>query len=78
MLTFHSLEDRIVKQTFRHLANPCVCPPRIPVCVCGKIPQVRLLGSGIKPSGEEIAGNPRSRSAMLRGCERLETKEWKI
>lgn len=78
VLTFHSLEDRIVKQTFRHLANPCVCPPRIPVCVCGKIPQVRLLGSGIKPSGEEIAVNPRSRSAMLRGCERLETKEWKI
>ena len=78
VLTFHSLEDRIVKQTFRRLARPCTCPPRIPVCICGKIPQVTLIGSGTKPSAEEIAANPRARSAMLRGCERLDTAEWKI
>ena len=72
VLTFHSLEDRIVKQTFRTLANPCTCPPRIPVCICGKKPVVRVLGGGgIKPGAEEIARNPRSRSAMLRGCEKL-------
>lgn len=71
-LTFHSLEDRIVKQTLRTLANPCTCPPKIPVCVCGKKPVVRVLGGGgIKPSAEEVARNPRARSAMLRGCEKL-------
>ena len=72
VLTFHSLEDRIVKQTFRRLANPCTCPPKIPVCICGKKPVVRVLGGGgIKPDREEIEQNPRSRSAMLRGCEKL-------
>ena len=72
VLTFHSLEDRIVKQTLRQLANPCTCPPKIPVCICGKKPVVRVLGGGgVKPSKEEIAVNARSRSAMLRGCEKL-------
>ena len=72
VITFHSLEDRIVKQTLRTLANPCTCPPRIPVCICGKKPVVRVLGGGgVKPSAEEIAVNARSRSAMLRGCEKL-------
>ena len=72
VITFHSLEDRIVKQTLRQLANPCTCPPRIPVCICGKKPVVRVLGGGgIKPGAEEIGRNPRSRSAMLRGCEKL-------
>ena len=72
VLTFHSLEDRIVKQTLRRLANPCTCPPKIPVCICGKKPVVRVLGGGgVKPSKEEIAVNARSRSAMLRGCEKL-------
>lgn len=72
VITFHSLEDRIVKQTLRTLANPCTCPPRIPVCICGKKPQVRVLsGGGVKPSKEEIEVNARSRSAMLRGCEKL-------
>ena len=72
VLTFHSLEDRIVKQTFRRLANPCTCPPKIPVCICGKKPVVRVLGGGgIKPDREEIERNPWSRSAMLRGCEKL-------
>lgn len=72
ILTFHSLEDRIVKQTLRHLANPCTCPPKIPVCICGKRPTVRVLGGGgVKPSDEEVKRNPRARSAMLRGCEKL-------
>ena len=72
VITFHSLEDRIVKQTLRNLANPCTCPPRIPVCICGKKPTVKVLGGGgIKPSKEEIEINPRSRSAMLRGCVKL-------
>jgi 16S rRNA (cytosine1402-N4)-methyltransferase len=75
VLTFHSLEDRIVKQTFRRLANPCTCPPKIPVCICGKKPVVRVLGGGgIKPDAQEVERNPRSRSAMLRGCEKLETQ----
>ena len=72
VLTFHSLEDRIVKQTFRRLANPCTCPPKIPVCICGKKPVVRVLGGGgIKPDAQEVERNPRARSAMLRGCEKL-------
>lgn len=72
ILTFHSLEDRVVKQTLRRLANPCTCPPKIPVCICGKRPTVRVLGGGgVKPSGEEVKRNPRARSAMLRGCEKL-------
>ena len=76
VLTFHSLEDRIVKQTFRRLANPCTCPPKIPVCICGKKPIVRVLGGGgVKPDKEEVERNPRSRSAMLRGCEKLEKQE---
>lgn len=76
VITFHSLEDRIVKQTFRRLANPCTCPPHIPVCICGKKPTVRVLGGGgVKPSVEEVEANPRARSAMLRGCEKLETTE---
>ena len=75
VLTFHSLEDRIVKQTFRRLANPCTCPPKIPVCICGKKPVVRVLGGGgIKPDAQEVERNPRSSSAMLRGCEKLETQ----
>ena len=74
VLTFHSLEDRIVKQTFRRLANPCTCPPKIPVCICGKKPVVRVLGGGVKPDAEEVERNPRARSAMLRGCEKLEAQ----
>ena len=72
VITFHSLEDRIAKQTLRTLQNPCTCPPRIPMCICGKKPQVKVLsGGGVKPSKEEIERNARSRSAMLRGCEKL-------
>ena len=78
ILTFHSLEDRIVKRTFQRLADPCICPPKIPVCVCGRIPQVKLIKKAIKPSDEEIQANPRSHSAILRGCERLDARDWII
>ena len=72
VITFHSLEDRIVKHTMRRLQNPCICPPKAPICTCGKKPLVRVLaGGGIKPSPEEVARNPRARSAKLRVCEKL-------
>jgi len=72
VIAFHSLEDRIVKTAFRELANPCVCPPGFPVCVCGRQPQVRLItGKPIKPSPQELEVNPRARSATLRVVEKL-------
>ncbi len=70
IITFHSLEDRIAKQTLQTLAKGCQCPPRIPICVCGKQPQVRLLGKAIIPSAAELEVNPRSRSAKLRVAEK--------
>ena len=73
VITFHSLEDRIVKNTFRRLADPCTCPKNMPVCVCGKKPLVRLITrKPICASDEELRENPRSRSANLRVVERLE------
>ena len=72
IISFHSLEDRIVKHYFRSLAYPCTCPPGLPMCVCGKQPTVRILTrGGIRPSPEEVASNPRSRSAVLRAVEKL-------
>jgi 16S rRNA (cytosine1402-N4)-methyltransferase len=72
VITFHSLEDRIVKNTFRRLQYPCTCPPRAPVCTCGKQPLGRVLGGGaVKPSAEETQANPRARSAKLRIFEHL-------
>ena len=72
IITFHSLEDRIVKLKFRELADPCTCPKEFPVCVCGKKPLVKLLKrKAIEPSLEEIERNPRSRSAKLRIVERI-------
>lgn len=72
VITFHSLEDRIVKQTFADLASGCTCPKTLPVCVCGKKPIVRLVNrKPILPSAEELADNPRSRSAKLRIAEKL-------
>ena len=71
VITFHSLEDRIVKQTFRTMQNPCTCPPKAPICTCGKKPLGKVLGGGaIRPSQEEIAQNPRARSATLRVFEK--------
>ena len=73
VITFHSLEDRIVKQTLRQLATGCTCPPEFPVCVCGKKPKMNLVNrKPITASPEELEENPRSRSAKLRVAERTE------
>lgn len=67
IITFHSIEDRIVKNVFRTLSNPCTCPAEIPFCVCGKRPKIRILHKKpIVPTESEIKENPRSRSAKLR------------
>ncbi len=72
VITFHSLEDRIVKQTFARLQNPCTCPPKSPVCTCGKRPVAKVLTRRpVLPGEEELARNPRARSAKLRAIERL-------
>ncbi|MBR6808546.1 MAG: 16S rRNA (cytosine(1402)-N(4))-methyltransferase RsmH [Clostridia bacterium] len=72
LITFHSLEDRLVKQTMTSLAEGCTCPPEFPICVCGNKPKVKLLTKKpIIPSHEEIESNPRARSAKLRICEKL-------
>jgi len=72
IITFHSLEDRIVKQTFADLASGCTCPKNFPVCVCGKKPMVKIVSrKPILPSAEELEVNPRSRSAKLRVAEKI-------
>ena len=72
IITFHSLEDRIVKNCFRNLADPCTCPKNMPVCVCGKKPVIKLVSrKPITASEEELEANPRSRSASLRVAEKL-------
>ena len=72
VLTYHSLEDRIVKRAFAAAARGCICPPRLPVCGCGQLPTLRLItDKPITASEEEIAENPRSRSAKMRVAERL-------
>ncbi len=71
VITFHSLEDRITKQTFMSLASGCTCPPDFPVCVCGKKPLVRQIDKGTTPTPEELEENPRSRSARLRSVEKI-------
>mgnify|MGYP000154088348 FL=1 len=85
VITFHSLEDRLVKRCFQRLQNPCTCPPKAPICTCGKKPVVRGLGGGgkkpvvkilahgaVAPTEEEVARNPRARSAKLRVAQKLE------
>ena len=72
VITFHSLEDRIVKQTFADMASGCTCPRGLPVCVCGKTPSVKVISKKpILPDAEELEHNPRSRSAKLRVAEKL-------
>lgn len=70
IITFHSLEDRIVKKAFAPLAKGCICPRNFPVCVCGRVPQAKVL-KAVAPSEAETAENPRSRSARLRTAEKL-------
>lgn len=72
VLSYHSLEDRLVKQTMVNWERPCTCPPEFPQCVCGKVPLFRrLIKKGLKPNGAEIENNPRARSALLRAAERI-------
>jgi hypothetical protein len=72
VITFHSLEDRIVKTAMVEASKGCTCPPNFPVCVCGKKPKVKLCSrKPIVASAEELEVNPRSRSAKLRVCEKL-------
>ena len=75
VITFHSLEDRIVKQTFQSLQNPCTCPPKTPVCICGKKPLGRVVTrKPVLPTQEECERNLRSHSAKVRAFEKRETE----
>ena len=72
IITFHSLEDRIVKQAFRRFENPCTCPPSAPVCICGKVPKAKILTKKpLTASDEEAAENSRSNCAKLRCIEKI-------
>ncbi len=72
VITFHSLEDRLVKETFKEAAQGCTCPKDFPICICHKEPRIKLLtGKPVLPSREEVTENPRARSAKLRIAERV-------
>lgn len=72
VITFHSIEDRLVKRAFQKMKNPCVCPPKAPVCTCGRKPVARILAGGaVAPGKEEMQKNTRAQSAKLRVAERL-------
>ncbi len=76
VISFHSLEDRIVKQALRTLATGCVCPPRLAVCACGQKPAVRVITrKAVRATENEIKDNPRARSAVLRAMERLPVED---
>ena len=72
VISFHSLEDRIIKKSLQDMATGCTCPPNFPVCVCGKKPRIRLVSRKPIVAGEaELGRNPRSRSAKLRVAEKV-------
>ena len=72
VISFHSLEDRLVKRAFRREAKGCQCPPRTPICICGRLPRAEMLTKkGLKATEEEVANNPRARSAIARAIQRL-------
>ena len=71
VISFHSLEDRIVKQFIARESATCVCPPEQPICTCQTVPALKPVGKPVKPSDEEIERNPRSRSAIMRVAERI-------
>lgn len=72
VISYHSIEDRLVKNIFRRESSACICPPEIPECVCGHVPSIKLVNRRvIKPSREEVRDNPRSRSSRLRVVERI-------
>lgn len=70
IITFHSLEDRIAKQTLKDLSKGCICPPRLPVCVCNRKPSLKLIGKPLTAAKEELQLNSRARSAKLRIAEK--------
>jgi 16S rRNA (cytosine1402-N4)-methyltransferase len=74
VISFHSLEDRIVKRFIEDEARTCVCPPEQPVCTCDTIPRLAKIGKPIRPSEHEQQSNPRSRSAIMRIAERLDAR----
>lgn len=72
VISYHSLEDRLVKTKFKELATGCICPPRTPICICGRKPTLRIVtGRPILPTEAEIEANPRARSARLRVAEKV-------
>lgn len=71
IISFHSLEDRIIKHTFRDLARDCICPPELPVCQCGHQATLRNVSKAIRPTEQELEDNPRARSAILRVAEKV-------
>ena len=72
IITFHSLEDRIVKTEFERRLDPCICPKELPVCVCGRVADVkRVTRKPVIPGDKELESNPRARSAKLRVLEKL-------
>ena len=71
IITFHSLEDRIAKQTLKEMARGCICPPELPVCTCKHKPEIKLLGKPKQATKEELRDNSRSKSAKLRIAEKL-------
>ena len=71
IITFHSLEDRIVKETFKSLAQGCLCPKNFPVCVCNHRPEIKILGKAKTPTPDEIFSNSRAKSAKLRVAEKI-------
>ena len=71
VLTFHSLEDRIVKSALHEMARGCICPPGLPVCACNHKRELRILGKARKPGADEVRGNPRAKSAKLRLAEKM-------
>ncbi|EIW18158.1 MULTISPECIES: 16S rRNA (cytosine(1402)-N(4))-methyltransferase RsmH [Pelosinus] len=71
IITFHSLEDRIAKQTLQMMAKGCICPKALPICMCNNKPQIKILGKPIVPSVNELEENPRARSAKLRVAEKI-------
>src|SRR4051812_16763334 len=77
IISFHSLEDRIVKHAFRELATGCICPPHLPVCQCGRTPSAELITrKGLRASEEEVRANPRARSAIVRAVKKLHDQEF--
>ena len=71
IITFHSLEDRIAKNTLRDMAKGCICPPELPVCMCHHKPEIRLLGKPLQATAKELENNSRAKSAKLRIAEKL-------